>query len=85
MRAGWSEENGVSVAVDSITSGSLVELEELLHMEPLAGHLADLRSLRMADPTLRDVLATFPRPLLLSRRAAVASQSCAATSQGVAG
>lgn len=56
---GVVEENGVSVTVDSITSGSLVELEELLHVEPLAGNLADMRSLRMADPTLRDILATF--------------------------
>lgn len=53
------EENGFSVTVDSITSGSLVELEELLHLEPMAGHLADMRTLRMADPTLRDVLAAF--------------------------
>lgn len=53
------EENGFSVTVDSITSGFLVELEELLHVEPLAGNLADMRSLRMADPTLRDILATF--------------------------
>ena len=52
-------ENGVSVTVDSITSGSLVELEELLHLEPLAGQLADMHTLRMADPTLRDILATF--------------------------
>ena len=56
---GVIEENGVLVAVDSITSGSLVELEELLHVEPLAGNLADLRALRMADPTLRDILAAF--------------------------
>lgn len=53
------EGNGTSVTIDSITSGSLVELEELLHVEPLAGHLADMKTLRMADPTLRDVLATF--------------------------
>ena len=53
------EENGILVTVDSITSGSLVELEELLHVEPMAGHLADMRTLRMADSTLRDVLATF--------------------------
>ena len=52
-------ENGVSVTVDSITSGALVELEELLHLEPLAGQLADMHTLRMADPTLRDILATF--------------------------
>ena len=52
-------ESGVSVTIDSITSGSLVELEELLHLEPLAGHLADMHTLRMADPTLRDILATF--------------------------
>ncbi len=52
-------ENGVSVTVDSITSGSLVELEELLHLEPLAGQLADMHTLRMADPTSRDILATF--------------------------
>ena len=51
------EENGLSVTVDSITSGSLVELEELLHHEPMAGQLADMKTLRMADPTLRDVLA----------------------------
>ena len=56
---GVVEENGVSVAIDSITSGSLVELEELLHLEPLAGNLADMHTLRMADQTLRDVLATF--------------------------
>ena len=56
---GVVEENGVSVAVDSITSGSLVDLEELLHIEPLAGQLADMHALRMADPTLRDVLAAL--------------------------
>ena len=56
---GVTTENGVSIAVDSITSGSLVELEDLLHLEPLAGHLADMHTLRMADPTLRDILATF--------------------------
>ena len=56
---GVTTENGVSIAIDSITSGSLVELEDLLHLEPLAGHLADMHTLRMADPTLRDILATF--------------------------
>ena len=56
---GVVEENGVSVTVDSITSGALVELEELLHVEPLAGNLAGMRSLRMADPTLREILAAF--------------------------
>ncbi len=54
-----TEENGLAVTVDSITSGVLVELEELLLQEPLAGQLADLHTLRMADPTLREVLATF--------------------------
>lgn len=53
------EENGHALVVDSITSGSLVELEDLLHMEPLAGHLADMHTLRMADVTLRDILETF--------------------------
>jgi len=56
---GVVEENGFSVTVDTITSGSLVELEDLLHLEPLAGNLADMHTLRMADPTLRDVLASF--------------------------
>lgn len=56
---GISDENGISVVVDSITSGALVELEELLHVEPLAGNLADMHTLRMADPTLRDILAAF--------------------------
>lgn len=56
---GVIEENGCSVTVDTITSGSLVELEELLHLEPLAGNLADMHTLRMADSTLRDVLASF--------------------------
>lgn len=56
---GVIEENGCSVVVDTITSGSLVELEELLHLEPLAGNLADMHTLRMADSTLRDVLASF--------------------------
>ncbi len=56
---GISDENGVSVVIDSITSGTLVELEELLHVEPLAGNLADMHTLRMADPTLRDILAAF--------------------------
>lgn len=56
---GVIEESGCSVVVDTITSGSLVELEELLHMEPLAGNLADMHTLRMADSTLRDVLASF--------------------------
>ncbi len=54
-----SEENGVWVVVDSITSGALVELEDLLHVEPLAGNLADMHTLRMADPTLRDVLTAL--------------------------
>ncbi len=54
-----THENGFSVTVDSITSGSLVELEELLHLEPLAGNLADMHTLRMADSTLRDILAAF--------------------------
>lgn len=53
------EENGISVTVDSITTGSLVELEELLHVEPMAGQLADMKTLRMADPTLRNVLTSF--------------------------
>ena len=53
------EENGISVTVDSISSGSLVELEELLHVEPMAGQLADMQALRMADTTLRDVLVSF--------------------------
>ncbi len=52
-------ENGVSVTVDAITSGVLVELEELLHREPLAGHLADMHPLRLADPTLREILSGF--------------------------
>lgn len=56
---GVIEENGCSVVVDTITSGSLVELEELLHLEPLAGNLADMHTLRMADSTLRDVLTSF--------------------------
>ncbi|MDE2986781.1 MAG: hypothetical protein OXT70_01860 [Chloroflexota bacterium] len=56
---GVIEENGCSVVVDTITSGALVELEELLHLEPLAGNLADMHTLRMADVTLRDVLASF--------------------------
>ena len=54
-----THENGFTVTVDSITSGSLVELEELLHREPLAGNLADMHTLRMADLTLRDVLTAF--------------------------
>ncbi len=54
-----AEENGLRVVVDSITSGALVELEDLLHVEPLAGNLADMHTLRMADPTLRDRLAAF--------------------------
>ena len=53
------DENGISVTVDSITSGSLVDLEPLLHLEPMAGHLADMKTMRMADPTLRDVLTSF--------------------------
>lgn len=57
--AGASDENGVLVAVDTITSGSLVALEDLLQLEPLAGGLADMRTLRMADPTLREILAAF--------------------------
>ena len=56
---GLVEENGVLVAVDSITSGSLVDLEALLVREPLAANLADMRTLRMADPTLRDILTAF--------------------------
>lgn len=56
---GVIEENGFSIVVDTITSGSLVELEELLHLEPLAGNLAEMHTLRMADSTLRDVLASF--------------------------
>ena len=56
---GVVDENGCSVTVDTITSGSLVELEELFHLEPLAGNLADMHTLRMADSTLRDVFASF--------------------------
>ena len=56
---GVAEEAGHPIVVDTITSGSLVELEELLHVEPLAGHLADMQSLRMADPTLRELLVSF--------------------------
>ena len=47
------------IVVDRITSGTLTEIEELLHQEPLAGMLADLHPLRVADRTLRDVLTTF--------------------------
>ena len=56
---GLVDENGIPVTVDSITSGSLVDLEALLLMEPLASNLADMHTLRMADPTLREVLTTF--------------------------
>ncbi len=54
---GGVDENGI--AVDRITTGALTELEELLHREPLAGTLADLHPLRVADPTLRTLLAAF--------------------------
>ena len=47
------------IAVDRITTGTLTEIEELLHQEPLAGVLADIHSLRVADRTLRELLAAF--------------------------
>lgn len=56
------DEGGVDdagIAVDRITTGTLTEIEELLHQEPLAGVLADLHSLRVADRTLRELLAAF--------------------------
>ncbi len=54
---GGVDESGI--AVDRITTGALTEIEELLHQEPLAGALADLHPLRVADRTLRGVLATY--------------------------
>lgn len=54
-----TQERDISVTVDSITSGYFVEIEQRLHIEPLAGQLADLHALRLADPTLREVLSTF--------------------------
>ena len=56
------DEGGVDdagIVVDRITTGALTEIEELLHQEPFASMLADLHPLRVADRTLRDVLATF--------------------------
>jgi len=49
----------VPYVVDRITTGLLTELETLLAQEPLAGMLAGLAPLRLADATLRDLLPAF--------------------------
>ncbi len=51
--------NGMAVVVDTITSGTFVELGRLLHAKPLAANLADMRTLRIADQALRSLLAAF--------------------------
>ena len=49
----------VPYVVDRVTTGLLTELEALLAQEPLAGMLAGLTPLRLADATLRDLLPAF--------------------------
>ena len=56
---GISSDDGAPYVVDRVTTGLLTELGELLTREPLAGTLAGLVSLRMADATLRDLLPAF--------------------------
>lgn len=52
-------QGGLPYAIDRITTGLLTDLGDLLTQEPLAGTLAGLMPLRIADPTLRDLLLAF--------------------------
>lgn len=56
---GISYDDGLPYVVDRVTTGLLTELEDVLAQEPLAGMLAGLTPLRIADPTLRDLLPAF--------------------------
>lgn len=56
---GISRDDGLPYVVDRVTTGLLTELEDVLAQEPLAGMLAGLTPLRIADPTLRDLLPAF--------------------------
>lgn len=56
---GISHDDGIPYVVDRVTTGLLTELEDVLTQEPLAGMLAGLTPLRIADPTLRDLLPAF--------------------------
>ena len=56
---GISYDDGIPYVVDRVTTGLLTELEDVLAQEPLAGMLAGLTPLRIADPTLRDLLPAF--------------------------
>ena len=56
---GISYDDGLPYVVDRVTTGLLTELEDVLAQEPLAGMLAELTPLRIADPTLRDLLPAF--------------------------
>ena len=57
--SGISYDDGFPYVVDRITTGLLTELEDILTREPLASTLAGLVPLRIADPTLRDLLPAF--------------------------
>ena len=56
---GISHDDGLPYVVDRITTGLLTDLEDILTREPLASTLAGLVPLRIADPTLRDLLPAF--------------------------
>ncbi len=56
---GISYDDGIPYVVDRVTTGLLTELADVLAQEPLAGMLAELTPLRIADPTLRDLLPAF--------------------------
>ena len=56
---GISYDDGFPYVVDRVTTGLLTELEDILTREPLASTLAGLVPLRIADPTLRDLLPAF--------------------------
>lgn len=58
-QGGIAYDSEVPYVVDRITTGLLTELEALLGQEPLAGMLAGLAPLRLADATLRDLLPAF--------------------------
>lgn len=58
-QGGISDDHGLPYVVDRVTTGLLTELEHVLTQEPLAGTLAGLTPLRVADPTLRDLLPAF--------------------------
>lgn len=58
-QGGIAYDGEVPYVVDRVTTGLLTELEALLGQEPLAGMLAGLAPLRLADATLRDLLPAF--------------------------